>query len=192
MMSVWQRTAATADKYNEPGQLHHDDRLRVDADAGRQQPAPQRAVPRRQGQGRPGIPVLVLAERGPGEALGVDGARTSRRPAAGCSRFRTTATCRTAACSSCVDFAGKPLTKDYAERRARWERLQEIVQTKGNSESAPDAVARTTSSLDFGIAGWEYGNLTLDGKPLTRGDDADQLPARRTACAASSTRRSSA
>ncbi len=53
--------------------LHGDDRLRVDLGAGRQQPAPQRAVPRRQGQGRPGLPVLRLAERGPGEALGVDG-----------------------------------------------------------------------------------------------------------------------
>ncbi|MEA3301982.1 MAG: DUF3604 domain-containing protein, partial [Pseudomonadota bacterium] len=36
-----------------------------------------------------------------------------------------------------VDFAGKPLTRDYAERRARWEVLQEVMQTKGNSETHP-------------------------------------------------------
>ena len=82
------------------GPLHRDDRLRVDLGAGRQQPAPQRAVPRRQGQGRPDPAVLGLAERGPGEALGVDGHSTSRRPAAGCWRSRTTPTCPTAACSS--------------------------------------------------------------------------------------------
>ena len=80
--------------------LHGDDRLRVDLGAGRQQPAPQRAVPRRQGQGRPGLPVLVLAERGPGEALGVDGPSTRRRRAADCSRSRTTAISPTGACSS--------------------------------------------------------------------------------------------
>ena len=36
-----------------------------------------------------------------------------------------------------VDFAGKPLTRDYAERRARFEVLQEMMQTKGNSETHP-------------------------------------------------------
>ena len=100
MKSVWQQYTATAEKYNDPGTLHGDDRLRVDLGAGRQQPAPQRAVPRRQGQGRPGIPVLRLAERGPGEALGVDGPVRDRRRAAACSRSRTTATSRTGACSS--------------------------------------------------------------------------------------------
>ena len=55
------------------GPVHRDDRLRVDVGAGRQQPAPQRHLPRRQGQGRPGVPVLLLEQRGPREALGVDG-----------------------------------------------------------------------------------------------------------------------
>ena len=40
-----------------------------------------------------------------------------------------------------VDFAGNPLSKDYAERRARFEVLQEMMQTKGTSETHPDAVA---------------------------------------------------
>ena len=34
-------------------------------------------------------------------------------------------------------FDGTPLTKDYAERRQRWEPVQEIVQSKGASESHP-------------------------------------------------------
>jgi hypothetical protein len=65
-----------------------------------------------------------------------------------------------------VDFAGKPLTRDYAERRARWEVLQEVMQTKGNSETHP-TLSPNDEFADFGIAGWEYGNLTMEGKPET-------------------------
>ena len=65
-----------------------------------------------------------------------------------------------------VDFAGKPLTRDYAERRARWEVLQEVMQTKGNSETHP-ALSPNDEFADFGIAGWEYGNLTMEGEPET-------------------------
>ena len=66
-----------------------------------------------------------------------------------------------------VDFAGKPLTKDYAERRARFEVLQEMMQTKGNSETHP-LMSPNDEFANFGIAGWEYGNLTLEDKPLDK------------------------
>jgi len=66
-----------------------------------------------------------------------------------------------------VDFAGKPITKDYAERRARFEVLQEMMQTKGNSETHP-LLSPNDEFADFGVAGWEYGNLTLEGKPLSK------------------------
>jgi hypothetical protein len=66
-----------------------------------------------------------------------------------------------------VDFAGKPITKDYAERRARWEVLQEVMQTKGNSETHP-LMSPNDEFANFGVAGWEYGNLTLEDKPLSR------------------------
>jgi len=66
-----------------------------------------------------------------------------------------------------VDFSGKPLTKDYAERRARFEVLQEMMQTKGNSETHP-LISPNDEFADFGTAGWEYGNLTLEDKPLSR------------------------
>jgi hypothetical protein len=65
-----------------------------------------------------------------------------------------------------VDFAGKPLSRDYAERRARWEVLQEVMQTKGNSETHP-TLSPNDEFADFGIAGWEYGNLTLEDAPET-------------------------
>jgi hypothetical protein len=66
-----------------------------------------------------------------------------------------------------VDFAGRPLSKDYAERRARFDVLQEIVQTKGASETHP-LLAPNDEFANFGTAGWEYGNLTLTDKPLSR------------------------
>jgi hypothetical protein len=64
-------------------------------------------------------------------------------------------------------FTGGPLTRDYAERRSRWEPLQEIIQTKGTSESHP-LISPADEFLDMGIAGWEYGNLTLEDKPLSK------------------------
>jgi hypothetical protein len=66
-----------------------------------------------------------------------------------------------------TDFSGQPLTRDYAQRRSRWEPLQEIIQTKGTSESHP-LVSPADEFLDMGIAGWEYGNLTLEDKPLSK------------------------
>jgi hypothetical protein len=64
-------------------------------------------------------------------------------------------------------FTGGPLTREYAQQRQRWEPLQEIIQTKGTSESHP-LVAPVDEFLDMGIAGWEYGNLALEDAPLSK------------------------
>ncbi len=65
-----------------------------------------------------------------------------------------------------MDFEGNPLDADYARRRARWEPLQEMMQTKGNSETHP-TLSPNDEFADYGVAGWEYGNLTLEDSPET-------------------------
>ncbi|WP_415407930.1 DUF3604 domain-containing protein [Sulfurovum sp. CS9] len=65
-----------------------------------------------------------------------------------------------------VDFQGNPLSEDYAKRRAKYEVLQEIIQTKGASETHP-SMSPNDEFADYGLAGWEYGNLTLEDKPET-------------------------
>jgi len=55
-----------------------------------------------------------------------------------------------------VDSFGKPFTTEYAKERARWEVLLEVVQTKGQSETAP-YLSPTDEFADFEI--WDKMNL---------------------------------
>jgi hypothetical protein len=57
------------------------------------------------------------------------------------------------------DFAdGAPLTAEYAETRARWERLYEATQIKGDGEAHP-FLSPEDEFADFET--WDYGNLDL-------------------------------
>jgi hypothetical protein len=64
-----------------------------------------------------------------------------------------------------VDFAGKPFTREYAERRARFDVLAEVMQTKGNSETHP-ALSPNDEFASLGLAGWDGDNLNMS-KPTT-------------------------
>jgi hypothetical protein len=56
---------------------------------------------------------------------------------------------------------GKDMTRDYAERRSRWEPLTEVTQAKGDSEAHP-FLSTEDEFADFET--WDFGNA---GTPIT-------------------------
>jgi hypothetical protein len=56
-------------------------------------------------------------------------------------------------------FTGQPLTREWAEQRARFEPLLEVIQTKGQSESHPSL--SPTDEFAVGYELWDWGNLNL-------------------------------
>jgi Protein of unknown function (DUF3604) len=53
-------------------------------------------------------------------------------------------------------FTGKPVDREYAEQRAKWERLYEVTQTKGDGEAHP-VLSPTDEFASF--ERWDKGNL---------------------------------
>ncbi len=101
------------------GPLHRLHRLRVDLEHRRQQPAPQRHLPRRRRRRRARSSPSPPCSRSAATIRATSGSGwppTSRRPAARCSPSRTTATSATAACSrSSSRSPASRIDREYAE-----------------------------------------------------------------------------
>ena len=60
------------------------------------------------------------------------------------------------------DFFGNPLTREYAEKRSRWEPLMEVTQTKGDSEAHP-FLSPNDEFANF--ERWDKSNLSVPATP---------------------------
>jgi hypothetical protein len=167
MMSVWQQYTATAEKYNEPG--------RFTAMIGYEWTSVpggnnlHRNVMFRDGKDKADqvFPFSSWNSEDP-EKLWEWMAQYEQKTGGKLLAIAHNANLSNGRMFELQTFTGSPLTRDYAERRARWEALQEIVQTKGNSETHPLISPNDEFAGDLGVAGWEYGNLTLTDKPLSK------------------------
>jgi len=167
MMSVWQQYTATAEKYNEPG--------RFTAMIGYEWTSVpggnnlHRNVLFRDGKDRADqvFPFSSWNSEDP-EKLWAWMAQYEQKTGGKLLAIAHNANLSNGRMFELTDFAGEPLTREYAERRARFEVLQEVVQTKGNSETHPGISPNDEFAGDLGVAGWEYGNLTLTERPLSK------------------------
>jgi hypothetical protein len=166
MMSVWQRYTATADKYNEPGRfttiigyewtpLPGGDNL-------------HRNVLFRDGKGAADqvFPFSSWDSEDP-ERLWAWMEGYEQKTGGKIMAIPHNANLSNGRMFAATTFTGGPLTRDYAQRRTRFEPIHEIVQSKGASESHP-LMAPNDEFIGYGIAGWDYGNLPLTAA-LTKG-----------------------
>jgi len=111
----------------------------------------------------------------------------TRRARHSSSPSRTTATSPTAACSSSLGLR-RPSRSRRSMRRSgpRYEVLAGDHPDEGQQRDAPGDVAERRVRGRHGVAGWEYGNLSLTTSPPATAPEMmpDDLPAGRACCGA--------
>ena len=141
--------------------LHRLHRLRVDLEHRRQQPAPQRHLPRQRRQGRPVEPLITL------KPLGSDNPRDlwkwmaayEEKTGGNVLAIAHNGNLSNGRMFPIVDsFTGKPIDREYAENRARWEPLYEATQIKGDGETHPFLSPNDEFAA---FERWDKGNLDL-------------------------------
>ena len=173
-----------------PGPLHRLHRLRVDVEHGRQQPAPQRDLPRRRRRGEPGRAVSRSIRRGSDNPrdLWKWMAAYEEKTGGDVLAIAHNGNLSNGRMFPIIEsFTGKPVDREYAEKRAKWERLYEATQIKGDGETHP-FLSPNDEFANF--ERWDKGNLDLS-EPRSPRCSSSSTRARRSRTASSS-RRSSA
>ena len=156
------------------GALHRVHRLRVDVERRRRrQPAPERHLPRRQGQGRQVLPYTTFQSENP-EDLWKWMAEWEKTTGGKMLAIPHNGNLSNGRMFALTTFGGDPLTKAWAEERQRWEPLFEAIQMKGQSESHPSL--STTDEFARNYELWDRGNLVLT--PKKPGHDPARVRAR--------------
>jgi hypothetical protein len=146
--NAWMETIKAAEAYNEPGRFTALHRLRVDFEHRRQQPAPQRDLPRQWRAGEPGRALhhaQAARQRQPGD-LWKWMATPTRQTGSEVLAIAHNGNLSNGLMFPMVEaFGKKALDSDYVLTRARWEPLYEVTQTKGTGEAHPSCRPTTSS-----------------------------------------------
>jgi hypothetical protein len=159
MKSVWQEYTATAEKYNEPGRFTALIGYEWTSNAGGGDNL-HRNVIYRDGKklADQALPMTTFVSENPEELWKwMDGweKKTGGRLLA----IPHNGNLSNGRMFELQTFEGKPLTREWAEQRARWEPLFEAIQFKGQSEAHPSLSPNDEFTAGYEL--WDRGNLNL-------------------------------
>jgi hypothetical protein len=157
--SAWERTTAIAEKYNEPGRFTALIGYEWTSNAGGGDNL-HRNVIYRDGKDKAdlALPMTTFVSENPEELWKwMDGweKKTGGRLLA----IPHNGNLSNGRMFELQTFEGKPISKDWAEQRARWEPLFEAIQFKGQSEAHPSLSPNDEFTAGYEL--WDRGNLNL-------------------------------
>ncbi len=157
--SAWERTTAIAEKYNEPGQFSALIGYEWTSNAGGGDNL-HRNVIYRDGKDKAdqALPMTTFVSENPEELWKwMDG--WEKKTGGKLLAIPHNGNLSNGRMFELQTFEGKPITRDWAEQRARWEPLFEAIQFKGQSEAHPSLSPNDEFTAGYEL--WDRGNLNL-------------------------------
>jgi hypothetical protein len=159
MKSVWQQYTAMAEKYNEPGRFTAMIGYEWTSNAGGGDNL-HRNVIYRDGKDKAdqALPMTTFVSENPEELWKwMDG--WEKKTGGKLLAIPHNGNLSNGRMFELQTFEGKPITRDWAEQRARWEPLFEAIQFKGQSEAHPSLSPNDEFTAGYEL--WDRGNLNL-------------------------------